>query len=433
MGPSSMLFGRGSTGGVINQVLKKPSLKKATELSVSVTTNGLVRSTADVNMPTGEHRGVPRQRHVPGRQASTRDQTDVLDFGIAPSYKFGIGTPTEVTLLRPAAAQPRPGPTTACRRCNGYPAQRRPQQRLRLQRRPHRPGRHLAAAPRSSTSSTRTSTLRNQTQFNYVNTDARETAPQTRRHAVADRRLHRRRRRRRHAVQRRAAQPALRPPAEPRPQHPRRHARQPDRADGEVRHRPAQHTPAGRRRARLRELLQPELLPHRHLQRRAAAVAVRDQRLRRLHAAGSRRVGNSPGNVAGRSPATWRRRRPTRSPATSTTRSQVMPAGSSSSAACATTSTDAQIGNSINIGQYAGQHDARLLPTQTVTFTSVRGGVDLPADAGAVLLRLLQHLVQSVARAARRRRPAPASRCRRRATRPSKPASSTTCSTATCR
>ena len=28
---------------------------------------------------------------------STRQQTDVRDFGIAPSYKFGIGTPTEVT------------------------------------------------------------------------------------------------------------------------------------------------------------------------------------------------------------------------------------------------------------------------------------------------------------------------------------------------
>ena len=28
MGPSSMLFGRGSTGGVINQVLKKPSLQQ---------------------------------------------------------------------------------------------------------------------------------------------------------------------------------------------------------------------------------------------------------------------------------------------------------------------------------------------------------------------------------------------------------------------
>ena len=56
MGPSSMLFGRGSTGGVINQVTKKPGLKKATELSASVTTNGLVRGTADVNQPIGEDR-----------------------------------------------------------------------------------------------------------------------------------------------------------------------------------------------------------------------------------------------------------------------------------------------------------------------------------------------------------------------------------------
>src|SRR4051812_36662284 len=46
-GPSSMLFGRGSTGGVINQVLKKPSLKAATEITGSVTTNGMVRSTID--------------------------------------------------------------------------------------------------------------------------------------------------------------------------------------------------------------------------------------------------------------------------------------------------------------------------------------------------------------------------------------------------
>jgi len=29
---------------------------------------------------------------------STRDLNNVLDFGIAPSYKFGIGTPTEVTV-----------------------------------------------------------------------------------------------------------------------------------------------------------------------------------------------------------------------------------------------------------------------------------------------------------------------------------------------
>ena len=44
MGPSSMLFGRGSTGGIINQVSKKANLKAATEITGSVTTNGLVRS-----------------------------------------------------------------------------------------------------------------------------------------------------------------------------------------------------------------------------------------------------------------------------------------------------------------------------------------------------------------------------------------------------
>ena len=53
-GPASLLFGRGSTGGVINQVMKKPGLKKFTDLSASVTTNGLVRGTADVNLPFGE-------------------------------------------------------------------------------------------------------------------------------------------------------------------------------------------------------------------------------------------------------------------------------------------------------------------------------------------------------------------------------------------
>lgn len=98
MGPSSMLFGRGSTGGVINQVLKKPSMRKFTELSQSVTTNGLVRSTADINMPVSESSAVRVPFMFQVGKASTRNETEVLDFGFAPSYKFGIGTPTEVTL-----------------------------------------------------------------------------------------------------------------------------------------------------------------------------------------------------------------------------------------------------------------------------------------------------------------------------------------------
>ena len=99
-GPASLLFGRGSTGGVINQVMKKPGLKKAIELTTSATTNGLVRSTVDVNLPFGEDSSSAAR--VNGMfqwgKTSTVDQTVAQDFGFAPGVKFGIGTPTQITL-----------------------------------------------------------------------------------------------------------------------------------------------------------------------------------------------------------------------------------------------------------------------------------------------------------------------------------------------
>jgi catecholate siderophore receptor len=98
MGPSSMLFGRGSTGGVINQVLKKPSLTRAAEFSTSVTSNGLTRFTADVNQPFDGDAAARVNAMFQRGKASTRDLTDVLDFGISPSVRLGIGTPTEITL-----------------------------------------------------------------------------------------------------------------------------------------------------------------------------------------------------------------------------------------------------------------------------------------------------------------------------------------------
>jgi catecholate siderophore receptor len=99
-GPSSLLFGRGSTGGVINQVTKKPGLKNATELSASVTTNGLVRTTADVNVPFGQDSSNAARVNAMFQygKASTVDMTTVQDFGFAPAVKFGIGTPTQITL-----------------------------------------------------------------------------------------------------------------------------------------------------------------------------------------------------------------------------------------------------------------------------------------------------------------------------------------------
>src|ERR1700744_4155481 len=51
MGPSSMRFGRGSTGGAINQVSKLPTLTAQTDGTASVTSNGLARATLDINDP----------------------------------------------------------------------------------------------------------------------------------------------------------------------------------------------------------------------------------------------------------------------------------------------------------------------------------------------------------------------------------------------
>src|SRR5205823_6597322 len=99
-GPSSLLFGRGSTGGIINQVMKKPGLKKAIELSGVTTTNGYARTTADVNLPFGEDSNSAARVNAMFQigKNSTIDMSTVQDFGFAPGVKFGINTPTQLTL-----------------------------------------------------------------------------------------------------------------------------------------------------------------------------------------------------------------------------------------------------------------------------------------------------------------------------------------------
>ena len=96
-GPSSMLFGRGSTGGVINQVSKVPTLTPLNQATVSVGTQSSVRGTADLNQPLSETSAF-RLSVMAQKVDSTRDVMDYKDYGIAPSLRFGINTPTEVTL-----------------------------------------------------------------------------------------------------------------------------------------------------------------------------------------------------------------------------------------------------------------------------------------------------------------------------------------------
>ncbi len=177
MGPSSMLFGRGSTGGVINQVFKKPSLTPKEEYSASITTNGLKRGTFDINKPIDDQSAYRVAAMLQQGAATTRNQSDVLDFGVAPSYKFGINTPTEVTLyalLQHNHDQPDYGVPPV----NFYPAQvgrnnaygfsdDRTEQDV------------IFLGARVLHKFNKDVSLRNQTQLNYVNTNARETAPQS--------------------------------------------------------------------------------------------------------------------------------------------------------------------------------------------------------------------------------------------------------------
>jgi catecholate siderophore receptor len=176
MGPSSMLFGRGSTGGAINQVSKRPKPMPAMEVDLSATTNGLVRGTADVNAPLGDHSALRIAAMGQGGAVSTRDKTTVQDYGIAPSYTIGMGTPTQLTvsaLLQRNRDRPDYGvpplngePVMSGRdTVYGYSADRTIQDVAAV-------GAELRHDFGSGFS------LRDQIQFNGVDTDAIETAPQ---------------------------------------------------------------------------------------------------------------------------------------------------------------------------------------------------------------------------------------------------------------
>lgn len=175
MGPSSMLFGRGSTGGVINQVSKKPQLKAATEVTGSVTTNGLVRATADVNTPTGDTSAFRVSAMAQDGKPSTRDEMTVQDFGIAPSWRYGIGTSTEITLS--ALLQHNEDmPDYGLPAINGHPVNvdRNTYYGFNNDRTRQNIASLSAGVDHKFSPNLR---LRNVTAFNYVETDARETAP----------------------------------------------------------------------------------------------------------------------------------------------------------------------------------------------------------------------------------------------------------------
>ncbi|WP_343611007.1 TonB-dependent siderophore receptor [Novosphingobium sp.] len=100
-GPSSILFGRGSTGGVVNQVSKAPTLKGFLKAEGTGGTDSMLRGTVDLDAPVkalGE--GTAFRLNVMGhsQEVTGRDQVQYRRFGVAPSIAFGLGTANRLTL-----------------------------------------------------------------------------------------------------------------------------------------------------------------------------------------------------------------------------------------------------------------------------------------------------------------------------------------------
>ncbi len=96
-GPSSMLFGRGSTGGVINQETKQAQLSNFAIVSGTVGSDGRARTTLDDNTQLGDTSAMRVNVFAQDLQ-TTRDVMANKDFGVAPTLRLGIGQPTEITL-----------------------------------------------------------------------------------------------------------------------------------------------------------------------------------------------------------------------------------------------------------------------------------------------------------------------------------------------
>lgn len=91
-GSASMLFGRGSTGGVVNQVTKKPLLADQSDVTGTIGSKHYYRGTGDFNTRTGETSAA--RLNVMVTQADN-DGAKIDKYGIAPSFSWGIDTPDE--------------------------------------------------------------------------------------------------------------------------------------------------------------------------------------------------------------------------------------------------------------------------------------------------------------------------------------------------
>jgi catecholate siderophore receptor len=100
-GPAGVEFGRGATGGVINQESKVPQAQQFVRVQAQFGTDLTRRVTADINEPEMDVLGGTAYRvNVMAQEGGVagRDYAEVRRFGLAPSVSIGMNTPTRATL-----------------------------------------------------------------------------------------------------------------------------------------------------------------------------------------------------------------------------------------------------------------------------------------------------------------------------------------------
>ncbi|MDO8774509.1 MAG: TonB-dependent receptor plug domain-containing protein, partial [Burkholderiaceae bacterium] len=97
-GPSAVLYGRGSSGGLINRITKKPKFGETSgEAALILGSNKLRRVEADVNLPLGEAAAF-RLNAAREDSGSYRDQQFVDRYSVAPSLALKLGSQTDLLL-----------------------------------------------------------------------------------------------------------------------------------------------------------------------------------------------------------------------------------------------------------------------------------------------------------------------------------------------
>lgn len=97
-GPNSAFSGRGSAGGTINFVTKKPGLKEFNRFEGSLGTDNYYRATLDMNRPIDENSAfrvnlMTHQSDIPGRDIAEEER-----YGLYAAYTWGFAGPTQFTV-----------------------------------------------------------------------------------------------------------------------------------------------------------------------------------------------------------------------------------------------------------------------------------------------------------------------------------------------